>query len=530
MVSSLKAGEIVLVESDSLSKLFESETFKASLCSQLQYFLPSKRWYSAKDDTITSVAIESCFSLNDAENTFFMIVRVSLQEAEKQFYSIPVRLAWEDAAKKIFEAQPNAVVATLCYGTKLGIVYDAVGSENFAAAVLALMEENAERDLGDGVYLAATSTKTGAGLIAETKGTAQKLLGVEQSNSSIVVGRKIILKMYRRVAVGSHPEIATTSFLTEEAGYANTPAYLGEIGLKLKAGRPMALGILQAFVPNQGDGWNFTMDYLKKFFADALDKKVSGDYHNEYLKTVETLGKRTAEMHKAFAKGKDAVFAPVPVEAGDLEAWKEQVLAQAEKTYGVMKSGLSNLSGEVRENTENLLAHWSVLTDRIKALVPENVKAMKTRFHGDYHLGQVVVADNDFYLLDFEGEPLRPLMERQIKHTVLKDVAGMVRSFDYAAFGAVLMFVVPEHRAMITPMVAEWQQRATEAFLKGYFDNMDGCPSLPDDAKTTQDILDLFILEKALYEVIYEVANRPDWVAIPLNGMLRLVDLNGEQK
>ena len=195
-----------------------------------------------------------------------------------------------------------------------------------------------------------------------------------------------------------------------------------------------------------------------------------------------------------------------------------------------MKSGLSNLSGEVRENTENLLAHWSVLTDRIKALVPEHVKAMKTRFHGDYHLGQVVVADGDFYLLDFEGEPLRPLMERQIKHTVLKDVAGMVRSFDYAAFGAVLMFVVPEHRAMITPLVAEWQQRATEAFLKGYFDNMDGCPSLPDDAETTQDILDLFVLEKALYEVIYEVANRPDWVAIPLNGMLRLVDLNGEQK
>ena len=530
MVSGLKAGEIILVDSDKLSKLFESELFKEALCSHMPHFLPSKRWYGSKDDVINSVMIENVFSLNDEEDTFFLIVRVSLQEAEKQFYSIPVRLAWENGAKKIFEAQPQSVIATVCYGTKLGIVYDAVGSKDFATAILSLMRKDSETDVGDGAFLAASATKAGKELIKSVEGASQKLLGVEQSNSSIVVGKKIILKMYRRVAVGNHPEIATTSFLTEEAGFKNTPAYLGDIELKLKAGRPMALGILQAFVPNQGDGWNYTMDYLKKFFADALDKKAGGDYHADYLKMVETLGKRTAEMHKAFAKGKDAVFAPVPVEAGDLESWTEQVLAQAEKTYGVMKNGLGNLSGEIKENTENLLAHWSVLTDRIKALVPENVKAMKTRFHGDYHLGQVVVADKDFYILDFEGEPLRPLMERQIKHTVLKDVAGMVRSFDYAAFGAVLMFVVPEHRAIITPLVSDWQERATSAFLKGYFDNMQGCPSLPDNKQTTQDILDLFVLEKALYEVIYEVANRPDWVAIPLNGMLRLIDLNGERK
>ena len=530
MASNLKAGEILLVEKETLPELFEDSSFKQSLCEHFEIFLPSKRWYSSKDDMISSVSIEKVFPLGDAGETTFVILCVVLEGGEKPLYSVPVRLAWEDDAKKVFSEHPKSVIATVSVGQKLGVVYDAAGDDGFATGVLSLMAGDAKVAFGHGISLVASATSKGKELIKAAAGAPQKLLGVEQSNSSIVIGKKIILKMYRRVAYGDHPEVATTSFLTEEAGFVNTPAYLGVIELEQDGGEPLALGILQDFVPNQGDGWNYTMDYLKKFFADALNKSAAGGYHADYLKMIHTLGKRTAEMHKAFAKGKKGIFLPEPITRQDLELWREQVQAQAAKAHATIKNGLDNLGGEIKSKTEGLLKNWETFVKRIDAFVPAEVSAMKTRFHGDYHLGQIVVAGEDFYILDFEGEPLRPLMERQIKHTVLKDVAGMVRSFDYAAFGSLLMYVVPENRAMLMPLIADWQRQATEAFLEGYFENMDGCSSLPANKKTAQSLLDLFILEKALYEVIYEVSNRPDWVAIPVNGVARLIDLDGESK
>ncbi len=526
MASDLKAGEILLVENESLPHLLKDDSFVKALSEQLKIFLPSKRWYGAKDDVIASILPEKTVPVGDVIIT---VVRVRLESGDEPLYAIPLRLIWGDDARALFATHPRAVVATVCFGQKLGVVYDAMGDASFSARVVSLMTGDAREPAG-GDVLRASSTAKGKALGEDTKNAEHKLLGVEQSNSSIVVGHKMILKMYRRVAYGHHPEIATTCFLTEEAAFENTPAYLGAAELECSDGQTLALGILQEFVPNQGDGWNYTMNYLKKFFADALSKQISGDYHRGYLDMVRTLGVRTAEMHRAFAKGTDAVFSPEPVTAEDLNSWREQVRAQAAKTRDVIENGLENLSGDIRVKTGKLLKHWDDLAGRINALVPSEVDAAKTRFHGDYHLGQVVVAGNDFYILDFEGEPLRPLMERQIKHTVLKDVAGMVRSFDYAAFGALLMYVVPEHRAVLTPLVSDWQAQATAAFLAGYFDAMDGCRSLPADRRTAQDILDLFILEKALYEVVYEVSNRPDWVAIPVNGMARLVDLDGESK
>ncbi|MBR1778101.1 MAG: putative maltokinase [Alphaproteobacteria bacterium] len=522
MLSSFKDQDFLLTDKENLSEIFKDLVFQDSFCRKLEAFLPSKRWYSAKDDTIAAVSFQALMPL---EKVFLAVVLVALKGGEKPTFLIPLRAAFGEAADNVPE---TAVISGIETPKKKGVIYDAAGDDDFAGCLLPLLEKDETVEIGDGMSLAGTSTAAGKALICDVDGLPQKMLGVEQSNTSLIIGKKIMLKMYRRTAFGSHPEVATTSFLTQEAKFKNTPAYLGSLELKYADGKTMALGILQSFVPNIGDGWSYTMDYLKSYFAEALSGQT-GLRHTAYLKEARLLGQRTAEMHKAFAKGTDEVFRPVPVTAEDLAAWRNQVMAQADKTLAAAKANVDHLSGDVKKRVENLINSRDRIAARASELLPVVADGQKTRFHGDYHLGQVVLDDKgDFYILDFEGEPLRPITERQIKQSVLKDVAGMVRSFDYAAFGAVLLYVLPENREKALKLAAKWQQKATEAFLEGYFDNMDGCDSLPADKEITLKLLDLFVLEKALYEVIYEVANRPDWLAIPMNGLARLVNLDGE--
>ena len=521
MLSSFKDQDFLPTDKENPNEMFKDLVFQDSFCRKLEAFLPSKRWYSAKDDTIVAVSFQALIPL---EKVLLAVILVALKGGDKPTFLIPLRAAFDPVADDVPEA---AVICGIDVAGKKGVIYDAAGDDDFAASLLPLLEKDASVDIGAGMKLSGSSTAAGKTLIRDVEGLPQKMLGVEQSNTSLIVGKKIMLKMYRRTAFGSHPEVATTSFLTEEAKFENTPAYLGMLDLEYADGKTMALGILQAFVPNVGDGWSYTMDYLKAYFADALAGKAGS--HTAYLKEARLLGKRTAEMHKAFAKGTDEVFKPVSVMAGDLASWRDQVFAQADKTIAVAKANVDHLTGDIKKRVESLISGKEKIAARVAELLPAIADGKKTRFHGDYHLGQVVLDDKgDFYILDFEGEPLRPITERQVKQSVLKDVAGMVRSFDYAAFGAVLLYVLPENREKASELAAKWQKEATDAFLKGYFENMDGCDSLPADRVVCLKLLDLFILEKALYEVIYEVANRPDWLAIPMNGLARLVNLDGE--
>ena len=523
MLTALKDQEFLSIEKENLKELLKDPVFQDSLCRKLENFMPSKRWYSAKDDTISTVCFQAVPFVDDIA---LAVVLVALKGGDKPMFQIPMRMVFGEDAEKIAE---SAVIAgvTAAEG-KQGVIYDAAGDDDFCAKLLPLLEQDASVPVDASALLHGASTVAGKDSIREVAGQPQKMLGVEQSNTSLIVGKKIMLKLYRRTAFGSHPEIATTAFLTEEAKFANTPAYLGMLELKYADDRSMALGILQSFVPNEGDGWSYTMDYLKSYFADALINENAGG-HETYLKEARLLGQRTAEMHKAFFKGTDDVFRPSHVKADDLQNWRDQAIAQADKTLAVCAANVENLTGELKDRVRSLIDGREKIVARVNELLPVVADGYKTRFHGDYHLGQVVIDDTgDFYILDFEGEPLRPITERQVKQSVLKDVAGMVRSFDYAAFGAVLMYVMPENRDKAMKIATEWKAQAVRAFLDGYFENMANCESLPADRDATLKLLDLFTLEKALYEVIYEVANRPDWLAIPMNGIARLINLDGE--
>jgi maltose alpha-D-glucosyltransferase / alpha-amylase len=244
---------------------------------------------------------------------------------------------------------------------------------------------------------------------------------------------------------------------------------------------------------------------------------------------VHTLGLRTGELHAAFAAPTgDPAFAPEPAPPEEVAGWAEAILAELRRTFDMLKRRRDRLPEEVVPDADRLLGLRRELTRRVKDVSSGGFGVVKTRHHGDYHLGQVLVVGNDFQIIDFEGEPARPLAERRRKHSPLRDVAGMLRSFDYAARSAMMNLGAEraEQLESLEPWVRLWQERAQEAFLEGYAEGARGAASYPEDEEHASALVELFTLEKALYEIRYELDNRPDWVGIPIGGIL---DLLGEQ-
>ncbi len=336
----------------------------------------------------------------------------------------------------------------------------------------------------------------------------------EQSNTSIRIGEGAILKVIRKLEEGVHPELEVGRFLTGEAGFAATPAMLGWTELDgVAAAGAVTLSILQAFVPNAGDGWSWVLDRLAR-----------AEGRGEATEWLRRLGRRTAEMHRAFTVGTpDPAFRPEPVRTEDREAWVQAAEAMARRALDGLAAARDRLGPEARAMAERLLTRRGALEEGLRAALAGVPEFAKARHHGDYHLGQVLVAGGDAVIVDFEGEPLRPLEERRAKHAALRDVAGMLRSLAYAAAAAGR--AVPEGgRASAQGHLSAWEAEASRAYLEAYMEAARGGAFLPADRAAAERVLRFFMLEKALYEVAYELANRLDWVGIPLGGVLALLD------
>jgi trehalose synthase-fused probable maltokinase len=334
----------------------------------------------------------------------------------------------------------------------------------------------------------------------------------EQSNTSIRLGEGAILKVIRRLAEGVHPELEVGRFLTGEAGFAATPAMLGWTELDGVTGA-VTLSVLQTFVPNVGDGWSWVLDRLAR-----------PEGQGEATEWLRRLGRRTAEMHRAFATDTpDPAFRPEPVRREDREAWVNAAEALARRALEGLAASRDRLEPETRAMAERLLSQRGALKEGMRAALAGAPDFAKIRHHGDYHLGQVLVTDGDAVIVDFEGEPLRSLGERRAKHAALRDVAGMLRSLTYAAAAAER--TLPEgERAAAEDCFSGWEAEASRAYLEAYLEAAGGGAFLPADRAAAERVLRFFMLEKAFYEVAYELANRPDWVAIPLRGALALLE------
>jgi maltose alpha-D-glucosyltransferase/alpha-amylase len=377
---------------------------------------------------------------------------------------------------------------------------------------------------------------------------ASRVGSAEQSNTSILYGDKLILKLFRRLQTGENPDVEIGRFLTEVAHFPCIAPFLGQIAITSASGEKTIVAMLQGLVANQGDGWQWFLEQLAGFFADVADLPAPPKAHipsfledreplrealalaGPLLEASALLGRRTAEMHLALATPTDnTAFSAEPVTAEDLTRDAQRIDAQITSTLEALKAKLSTLKDLTADDAALLLSRRINLFARANAITAQTAAGQRIRIHGDYHLGQTLRTDGDFVLLDFEGEPARLLAERRQKQSPLKDVAGMIRSLSYAAHSGLNEFRAAHpdraHGAAcdsITAWAVFWQDSAASEFLRSYRETVAGNPFLLPAPQQAQALLAAYLLEKALYELLYELNNRPAWLRIPLAGILAL--------
>jgi maltose alpha-D-glucosyltransferase / alpha-amylase len=507
-------------------------------------YLPHQRWFGAKSRTIKTVAILDSAQL-PAFNAVLVFLQLTYDDDTTGVYQLALTITTGEAAETIRASDPASIVATVTTATGPAILHDAVAREDVRQAILSLIEADAEFPTRNGVLVGHRSSA-----FAEARGTdplPARTGSAEQSNTSILYDAKLILKLFRRLQPGENPDTEIGRFLTETAHFPRIAPFLGEITLKSEGSEPITVAMLQGLVENEGDGWQWTLDELSRYYESvatlpapqnlgvsptfASEDQVPHDAREHaalYLDAAALLGRRTAEMHLALATPThNPAFLAESFTTADLVADADRIDAQLSLTLSALKRGMSQLTEAIADNAAFVLSRRIELFARARVIASATPTdaGQRIRIHGDYHLGQVLRSRGDFVILDFEGEPARSLAQRRTKQSPLKDVAGMLRSFSYAAYAALNAFAQrrPDDARNLEPWATLWQNSVSSEFLRAYQLTITAAdPNLIPQPAHSQLLLNAYLLEKSLYELLYELDNRPAWVRIPLAGILAL--------
>jgi maltose alpha-D-glucosyltransferase/alpha-amylase len=431
----------------------------------------------------------------------FVLVKDSL-------YFVPLALGWEEDEDHV-RALASVTVARVRQQANVGVLAEAVADEGFARHIVKAIGAGKSLPTAQGA-LKFTRTRAYAELAGEDVATLQLgALHTQSTNTSVQLGEHLFLKCYRRLRAGINPEFEVGRFLTEVAHFPHCVPLAGAVEYVSSGKESATVALLQGYVPNQGDGWAYTLAYLERFLEAP---PAAQNPHGGYLTLIQTLATRTAELHKAFAlRSGDPAFEPEPVAPTDFETWKAKVRQEANETFSLLQKN---------EKAQPLLARRAEILGLIETCPAPKGAALKTRHHGDYHLGQVLIANNDFVIIDFEGEPSRPLEDSRRKHSPLRDVAGMLRSFSYAKWSA---------RKQHEPLTGvrddgldAWEAEVRQAFINTYAEATRGS-GVYASFEDMRGLLALFELEKVLYELRYEINNRPAWIHVPLSGVIGML-------
>ena len=486
---------------------------------ELAAFLTPRRWFGAKAGKPTSARIRDVVPL-PWEGGRFAIARLEVTTSAGVHALYQVPLCVRDT-EEIGDRQPKSVLARVDTGSVQGVLYDAVEDGAFLRS---LADALAHGGSYGSDTLRWTIEPIGAAALVVPDSAQIRVGSAEQSNTSVILGEEAILKLFRKLERGEQPDVELTRFLTVDAGFKYTPALLGTIRFEGR-GETMVAGMLQEFLAKSLDAWSYALERSKPYFAAPREREVA----NPFLADAEHLGVVTRGMHEALARGATPDLAPERADATRVEEWSSRA-----KQW--VRDGLSLLERQLRAGTlpkeraaegDALLRrrdqYLTSIDDITRVLGADAGVAM--RIHGDYHLGQVLrTARDDFMIIDFEGEPARPLAERREKASPLRDVAGMLRSFAYAA-ATLGMDAKSLDMGTREIRIGRWERDTRDAFLRGYLSGRAEAPSsgiLPSDAEHTRALLRLFETEKAFYELAYELNNRPAWTWIPMRGLAKL--------
>jgi maltose alpha-D-glucosyltransferase/alpha-amylase len=489
----------------------------------LPRWLGAQRWYAAKGEPTTRVRLAD-WALWEAGGPGYMLALVDVEGgAEPARYFAPLALAWEDQDEERARSLGGGAIAKVRQQANVGILADAFADESFCRALVDAVGAGLELASAQG-RLRFTPTRAFRSIVSEDlAGLPVGRPKVQSSNTVVTLGERVFLKGYRRLRPGVNPEFEVGRYLTEVLEFAHCVPVAGALDYVGADGTEMTLALVQAYVSNQGDGWTYTVDYLERFLGERRAAPPAEDAHALYLQLTSTLGTRTGELHRALGRRTGhAAFDPEPVGARDIEQWQTRVREEAVATLELLAARRAQLAAPARDDALALLEQRERLLSRIDGCRAPAGVALKIRFHGDYHLGQVLMQKLDFLITDFEGEPARSFEERRAKGSPLKDVAGMLRSFNYARWTALRQALQGEaDHERLAPYAEDWEARVRRAFLGAYAEAVRGS-GLYASFDDMRGLLELLELEKALYELRYELGNRPGWVGIPLAGILAL--------
>jgi maltose alpha-D-glucosyltransferase/alpha-amylase len=488
--------------------------------------LARTRWYPERSPKAIHPTVTAAIPFCDiGDNKPWLAFFEATQRGEKMRYVLPMRIEWVRFDRERYNPHAFAAVRQ---GAREGTLLDVATDQIFIALLLRnlrnklTIEENGLR-----LEFRPTSRFSGKPI---KQPEHIRAVETEQSNSTALVDHDYVVKVYRKLESGVNPEIEIGRFLTEVAGFANTPALLGSVEL-IEGNKRSAIAIVHAFVENQGDAWTVISAYLDRFVDEqrllaASEHPGESEEQIPYLRYMSQIGRRVAEMHLALAGSDEfADFAPEPTRPADVHRWIEDVAARAERVFDALQQRRDAIKEADRPLVDQLFAQRATLRDRLSALLPSDIDGLNIRHHGDFHLGQILIVKDDVFIIDFEGEPRRPLNERRRKAPAARDVAGLIRSIDYSATAALerALKVAPDEQGKIAAALAEWRERSAAAFLAAYREIMTNQRLWPADPQAAEQLLNFFLLEKAFYEIEYELAYRPEWLRVPLTGVLRIL-------
>jgi maltose alpha-D-glucosyltransferase / alpha-amylase len=502
----------------------------------LPTYIRNCRWFGSKARTLRQLkVIEQLPISSGADGAQLWFIEISYLDAPTETYAIPVKIASNDVARSVSQSAPHAVIARFA-GSDGAVLLDAIWDAKFRSQLFeAIMRRQAMKArVGNFVGVIASRFETDQTVIS---GNSQVVSG-EQSNSSILFDNKFFLKLYRKIEDGLNPDVEINRFLTEQTDFPNVPPFVGAIEYRRAKAEPTVVCLLQCAAPNEGDVWTRTVDAVGRYYDRVLERKA--DLQNEtvppgglldeliggvYPEKVKLFGQRTGELHLALAScPDDPAFRPEPFSAMAQRSVYQTMRTSLRRTFTLLEKKLPDLSRGFRDEAKEVLITEQEILAREKRLLDRRTNAAKIRIHGDYHLGQLLYTGKDFVILDFEGEPARPLSDRKLKRSALRDVAGMMRSFQYAAYSALWQ---PAMRKEDVPFLERWAdlwyRQMSSVFLQSYLKATTGAIFIPKNTDDLQIMLEAYLLDKAVYEIGYELNHRPTWVVIPIRGIKHIL-------
>lgn len=539
-----------------------SSTPKTKLERILPEYIKHRRWFGGKSRDIKDVTFKQVlpFAYKDVDARI-TIVQVDFIDGGPEQYFVPMMFAGGDRATQMLEDHSPAVIVKLLTAEGEGVLYDSLADSSFCSALFEFICNGESLELPVGATTLASHKSTLlAKLLKETDhGLSPSLSKGEQSNTSIMFGHSAMMKVFRRLDGGVNPELEIGRFLTESRTFLNIAELLGDMQITRRGQEPIVLAILQKYVPNEGDAWTYTLDELSRYFehiitqdgdrpkpnlpsasllelANKEPSELAKKFIGTFLETAHVLGERTGEMHIALASNTDdAGFEPVPFSKLYQRSVYQSMRNLVGKNFQGLKKQLKFLPESIQDSAKRLVGLEAEVLRSFQQTFGNKLTGLRCRCHGDFHLGQVLYTGRDFYIIDFEGEPARTISERRLKRSPLVDVAGMIRSFHYAIHSGLLGqdtegvrsggVIRPEDAIIVEDWGKFWYAWVSSRYLKGYLSKVQSEKFLPNSNEEIQMLLDAYLLEKAIYELSYELNHRPNWVGIPLEGIFNLLSI-----